>query len=100
MQVGRSPLRQASAHAMVRRCAEPAGIKTKIGNHTLRATGITAYLKNGGTLEQANRPRIWPITAARARPTPMIAVVMRSTWMKWRRLGFSRHDTAVDGDLS
>jgi integrase len=25
----------------------------KIGNHTFRATGITAYLKNGGTLEKA-----------------------------------------------
>ena len=29
------------------------GIRTKIGNHTFRATGITAYLKNGGTLEKA-----------------------------------------------
>ena len=27
--------------------------QTKIGNHTFRATGITAYLKNGGTLEKA-----------------------------------------------
>ncbi len=26
---------------------------TKIGNHSFRATGITAYLKNGGTLENA-----------------------------------------------
>ena len=30
-----------------------AGIETKIGNHSFRATGITAYLKNGGTLEKA-----------------------------------------------
>jgi hypothetical protein len=29
---------------------EAAGIKTKVGNHSFRATGITAYLKNGGTL--------------------------------------------------
>jgi integrase len=29
------------------------GIRTKIGNPTFRATGITAYLKNGGTLEKA-----------------------------------------------
>jgi hypothetical protein len=28
-------------------------IKTRIGNHTFRATGITAYLKNSGTLEIA-----------------------------------------------
>jgi integrase len=38
---------------MIRRRAEAAGIKTKIGNHNFRATGITAYLKNGGTLEKA-----------------------------------------------
>ena len=48
-----TPLPQSSAHAMVRRRAADVGIKTKIGNHTFRATGITAYLKNGGTLEQA-----------------------------------------------
>jgi site-specific recombinase XerD len=46
-------LPQANAYAMVRRRAIAAGIDTKIGNHTFRATGITAYLKNGGTLENA-----------------------------------------------
>ena len=35
------------------RRARAAGIATRIGNHTFRATGITAYLKNGGTLEKA-----------------------------------------------
>ncbi len=49
----RTSLPQANAHAMIRRRAEAAGIKTKIGNHSFRATGITAYLKNGGTLEKA-----------------------------------------------
>jgi integrase len=38
---------------MIRRRALAVGIKTKIGNHSFRATGITAYLKNGGTLEKA-----------------------------------------------
>jgi integrase/recombinase XerC len=28
-------------------------IETKIGNHKFRATGITAYLENGGALEEA-----------------------------------------------
>jgi integrase len=28
-------------------------VSTAIGNHSFRATGITAYLKNGGTLEKA-----------------------------------------------
>ena len=49
----RTSLPQANAYAMIRRRAEAAGIKTKIGNHSFRATGITAYLKNGGTLEKA-----------------------------------------------
>jgi len=46
-------LPQANAYQMIRRRAASAGIETKIGNHTFRATGITAYLKNGGTLEKA-----------------------------------------------
>ena len=46
-------LPQANAYAMIRRRAAAAGIETKLGNHSFRATGITAYLKNGGTLEKA-----------------------------------------------
>ena len=41
------------AYRMIQRRAAAAGIKTRIGNHTFRATGITAYLKNRGTLEHA-----------------------------------------------
>jgi site-specific recombinase XerD len=52
-QLSSRPLPQANAYAMVRRRATAAGIDTRIGNHTFRATGITAYLKNGGTLENA-----------------------------------------------
>lgn len=48
-----TPLPQANAYAMIRRRADAADIETKIGNHSFRATGITAYLKNGGTLEKA-----------------------------------------------
>jgi site-specific recombinase XerD len=51
--LSRTPLPQANAYAMVRRRALGAAIGTKIGNHSFRATGITAYLKNGGTLENA-----------------------------------------------
>jgi site-specific recombinase XerC len=46
-------LPQANAYAMIGRRATAAGIATKLGNHSFRATGITAYLKNGGTLEKA-----------------------------------------------
>jgi len=52
-QLSETPLPQANAYAMVRRRAVAADIDTKIGNHTFRATGITAYLKSGGTLENA-----------------------------------------------
>ena len=38
---------------MIRRRAAAGGIATKLGNHSFRATGITACLKNGGTLEKA-----------------------------------------------
>jgi site-specific recombinase XerD len=49
----RTPLPSVNAYAMIQRRAADAGIATKIGNHSFRATGITAYLKNGGTLEKA-----------------------------------------------
>ncbi|MDH7641150.1 tyrosine-type recombinase/integrase [Sphingomonas oryzagri] len=46
-------LAQQDVHAMVRRRAKAVNIRTPIGNHTFRATGLTAYLKNGGKLEAA-----------------------------------------------
>jgi site-specific recombinase XerD len=49
------PMRQADVYRMIRRRAEAAGIRTKIGCHTFRATGITAYLRNGGRLEVAQQ---------------------------------------------
>ncbi|KNY12864.1 integrase [Shinella sp. SUS2] len=48
-----SPLPRANAYHMIQRRAQAAGIDTAVCNHTFRATGITAYLKNGGTLEKA-----------------------------------------------
>jgi site-specific recombinase XerD len=46
---------QPEVYLMIRRRASAAGIKTLIGCHTFRATGITAYLTNGGKLEVAQR---------------------------------------------
>lgn len=53
--LSRTPMSQADAWRMIRRRATGAGIETAIGNHTFRATGITAYLENGGTLEHAQQ---------------------------------------------
>ena len=42
-----------NALELIYRRAKHAGIATQIGCHTFRATGITIYLTNGGTLEKA-----------------------------------------------
>lgn len=52
-ELGLQPLARENAYTMVRRRALAAGVTTKVGNHTFRATGITAYLRNGGSLERA-----------------------------------------------
>ena len=46
-------LRQADVYRMIRRRARDAGIASPMNSHTFRATGITNYLENGGTLEKA-----------------------------------------------
>lgn len=48
-------MQQSEAWRMIRRRSAGAGIKTAVGNHTFRATGITTYLQNGGTLEHAQQ---------------------------------------------
>lgn len=54
-QLTANPLSSSDVWAMVRRKAKAAGIETAIGCHTFRATGITVYLTNGGTLEKAQQ---------------------------------------------
>jgi site-specific recombinase XerD len=54
-QLSERPLSQADVYRMVRRRAEAAGIRTRIGCHSFRATGITEYLRNGGKLEVAQQ---------------------------------------------
>jgi len=54
-QLTTNPLAQADVYRMIRRKALAAGIRTRIGNHTFRATGITQYLRNGGRREVAQQ---------------------------------------------
>ena len=42
---------QRKSHNLIRRRTAEAGYKLKLGCHMFRATGITAYLDKGGTLE-------------------------------------------------
>ena len=48
-------LTQQDAYRLIQRHAKRAGIKTRIGNHTMRATGITDYLKSDGSLAEARK---------------------------------------------
>ena len=49
------PLGRTEAWAMIQRRSKAAGLETHICCHTFRGTDITAYLENGGTLENAQR---------------------------------------------
>ena len=49
------PMSQPDAYRMIQRRAIEVGIRTKIGNHSFRATGITEYLRNGGRREIAQQ---------------------------------------------
>ena len=49
------PLGRRAVLAMIKRRASAAGLPASTCCHTFRATGITAYLANGGTLEHAQR---------------------------------------------
>ncbi len=48
-------LTQQDAYRLIQRNAKRAGIETSIGNHSMRATGITDYLKDGGSLAEARK---------------------------------------------
>lgn len=54
-QLTERPMSQSDAWNMLQRRALAAGLKTKITNHTFRATGITEYLTAGGAIEVAQR---------------------------------------------
>jgi integrase/recombinase XerD len=47
------PMHRIDAYRMIRRRTAEAGYKIKLGCHTFRATGLTAYMEAGGTLENA-----------------------------------------------
>ena len=47
------PMNRVHVYEMVRRRTAAAGFKVRLGCHTFRATGITAYLEAGGSLENA-----------------------------------------------
>jgi integrase/recombinase XerD len=49
------PLNRRAVYRLIRRITANAGIQKKLGCHSFRATGITFFLKNGGSVEIAQR---------------------------------------------
>lgn len=49
------PLSRQAVFLMVKRRCEAAGLGSQYGCHSFRATGITAFRRNGGTLEKAQQ---------------------------------------------
>jgi hypothetical protein len=64
----RTVLPQANTYAMIRRRAAAAGIGTKLGNHSFRATGITA----SRMAARLNRPRRWRTTLRPGRRSSIV----------------------------
>ena len=52
-QLTENPLSRNDVLRMIKRRAKAAGLPYSTCCHTCRATGITAYLENGGTIENA-----------------------------------------------
>jgi integrase/recombinase XerC len=63
-------------------------MRAKIGCHTFRVAGITAYLEAGGSLET---PRPWRCTKVRAPPSSMIARAMKLHSMRLNASRFEGH---------
>jgi integrase/recombinase XerD len=49
-----NPMTRTDVLRMIKRRAERAGLPSSTSCHTFRATGITAYLENDGTIENAH----------------------------------------------
>lgn len=52
-QLTRSPMHRVDVYRMIKKRVEQVGLSSTACCHTFRATGITAYLENGGTIEHA-----------------------------------------------
>jgi site-specific recombinase XerD len=48
-----TPMQRREALSMIKRRVSACGFSRRVCNHSFRATGITAYLENGGTIEKA-----------------------------------------------
>ena len=90
------PMGQSDAYRMIRRRATDAGIETKIGCHSFRATGITEYLRNGGKLEIAQQ---MANPKARAPPASTTGAPTRSPSTRSNGSGYKPEDGPGGGSF-
>jgi hypothetical protein len=69
------PMTQSDAWPLLQRRAREDGFRTAVRNHNFRATGISAYFDNGGSLRT---PGLWPLTRVLAPPRFTIERTTRS----------------------
>jgi integrase len=87
-------LHRSEVWGMIKRRARKAGRAEEICCHTFRATGITTYLENGGTIERAQQiaahesPRTTSCTTARRSPSPS---------KRWSEFGLNRTNASGVG---
>ena len=79
-----NPMNRRDVLRMIKRRAKAAGLPYSTCCHTFRATGITAYLENGGTIENARRS---PRMRVRELPSSTIAPAMSFTLDEVERIG-------------
>jgi integrase/recombinase XerD len=83
MPLTRKPMSRLDSFRMIQRRAKAAGIPTlRLGNHSLRATGITAFRP---TMEPWKAHKTLPPMRRRARPNFTITARMTFRSMTWRR---------------
>jgi integrase len=80
-------MNRVDAWRMIQRRAAELGTRVRIGCHTFRATGITAYLEAGGTLENAQ--------AMAAHESPRTTKT-RSRSTRWSVLRYDTSNSASD----
>jgi hypothetical protein len=82
-------LARVDAWRMIQRRAADLGTRVRIGCHTFRATGITAYLEAGGTLENA---QAMAAHESPARRSSMIAPATKSRSTRSNGSRFEEHN--------
>lgn len=84
-QLSDQTMTRADVYRMIKRRVRGGGVRTRISCHTFRATGITAYLKNGG---RSRWPNEWRATPTQRPPGSTTGAPMRFLSMKSNGLRF------------